>query len=150
MRPPSLSIAAAFMSASPARPVRTALMALLLASLFSIPAHSAGLGELIVHSALGQPLEAKAEITGLRGKEFESLSVAPAAAEAYAQRGLRYTAVSRNIRYTPVRREDGSAYLAITSTAPINEPTVDLLVDFAWPGGRLLQKYVLLLDLPLR
>jgi pilus assembly protein FimV len=118
--------------------------------LLNVPAQAAGLGELVVHSALGQPLEAKVEITGLRGKEFESLTVASATPELFKQRGLTYTAIARNLRYAPVKREDGSAYLKISSVQAINEPSVDLLIDFAWPGGRLLQKYSLLLDLPVR
>lgn len=127
-----------------------AAFAVLASLCLNLPAHAAGLGELVVHSALGQPLDAKVEITGLRGKEFESLIVSSATPELFKQRGLNYTSIARNLRYTPVKREDGSAYLRIYSIDTINEPSVDLLIDFAWPGGRLLQKYSLVLDLPLR
>jgi len=38
--------------------------------------------------------------------------------------------------------------LKLTSIVPINEPSLDLLVEFSWGNGRVTQKYSVLLDLP--
>lgn len=126
--------------------VRGFLFCTLMAASASL--HAAGLGPIVVHSALGQPLNAEIEITTLGPKEFESLRVSVATPELYKERGIAYQGLVRNIRLVPTKRENGSAYLKATTVAPLNEPLVDLLVDFAWPGGRLVQKYSLALDSP--
>lgn len=112
----------------------------------SASAHAAGLGQLIVHSSLGQPLKGEIEITALGPKEFESLTVRVASVELYRERGIHYHSLARSIRLVPTRRPDGTAFIKVTSAGSFNEPSLDMLVDFAWPGGRLVQKYPLALD----
>lgn len=126
--------------------IRGFLFCALLTSSASL--HAAGLGPIVIHSSLGQPLDAAIEITSLGPKEFESLNVRVASPELYKERGITYQSLVRNIRLVPTRRENGSAFLKVTTVGPLNEPLVDLLVDFAWPGGRLVQKYSLALDPP--
>ncbi len=115
----------------------------------SLPGWSAaaGLGELTVQSALGQPLAARIEIIALRPKEFESLGIKVAGPDTYQQRGLPYPSPVRQIRAQARLREDGTAYVALSSSAPFNEPSIELLIDFSWPGGQLVQRYPLVLDL---
>lgn len=125
---------------------RTILLSVLM--IVSISLHAAGLGPIVIHSGLGQPLNAEVEITTLGPKEFESLKVSVATPELYKERGITYQSLVRNVRLVPTKRENGSAFLKVTTVGPLNEPLVDLLVDFAWPGGRLVQKYSLALDPP--
>jgi pilus assembly protein FimV len=40
------------------------------------------------------------------------------------------------------------ATLKLTSAAPITEPAINLMLEFSWRGGRILQKYPVLLDPP--
>lgn len=127
-------------------PLRGLLCFMLMAATASL--HAAGLGPILVHSSLGQPLNAEIEITTLGPKEFESLKVSVATPELYKERGITYQSLVRNIRLVPTKRENGSAFMKVTTVGPLNEPLVDLLVDFAWPGGRLVQKYSLALDPP--
>ncbi|MBL8518618.1 MAG: hypothetical protein JNM76_16765 [Betaproteobacteria bacterium] len=117
-------------------------------ALAALPASAAGLGPIVTHSALGQPLSAEIEITSLGPKEFESLTARIASPDLYKERGIAYHGLVRNIRLAPTRRENGSAFLKVSTVAPMNEPLVDLLVEFTWPGGRLVQKYALALDPP--
>lgn len=126
--------------------VRGLLLCFLLATSASL--NAAGLGPILIHSGLGQPLNAEIEITTLGPKEFESLKVSVATPELYKERGITYQSLVRNIRLVPTKRENGSAFMKVTTVGPLNEPLVDLLVDFAWPGGRLVQKYSLALDPP--
>lgn len=112
----------------------------------SSPIHAAGLGPIVIHSALGQPVNGEIEITTLGPKEFESLNVRVASPELYKERGIAYSGLVRNIRLVPTKRENGTAFLKVSTVGPINEPLVELLVDFAWPGGRLVQKYSIALD----
>ncbi len=109
-------------------------------------AHAAGLGRLTVNSALGQPLSAEVELVSLQPGEFENLTARVASPEAYTDAKIEYSPLLRQLRFAPERRADGKAVLKITSSAPINEPFVDVLVEMNWPSGRLLREYPILLD----
>ena len=111
-----------------------------------VDAHAAGLGALTVQSALGQPLSAEIEVISLPPEEFARALARVASPEEYAAAKLAFTPLLRQVRVATDRRKDGKTVLKVTSFAPINEPTLDLLVDFNWRGGRLLQKYSVLLD----
>ena len=115
---------------------------------FSFAAQAVGLGSLTVHSALGQPLSAEIDVTSLQPDEFARVLARIASPEEYAAAKLVYVPQLRQLRITAERRTDGKSILNIVSVTAINEPTLDLLVDFNWRGGRLLQKYSVLLDPP--
>ena len=117
-------------------------------SWFAFSAHAVGLGGLKVQSALGQPFSAEIEVTALQADEFARVLARIASPEDYQTAKLAYVPLLRQLRINAERRADGRSFLKITSIAPINEPTLDLLVDFNWRGGRLLQKYSVLLDPP--
>ena len=114
----------------------------------SIAAHAVGLGPIKVDSGLGQPLSAEVEVTALEPDEFARVLARVAGPDEYEAAKLPYAPLLRQLRITAERRKDGKSILKITSFAPINEPTLDLLVDFNWRGGRLQQKYSVLLDPP--
>lgn len=111
-------------------------------------AQAVGLGGLTVQSALGQPLAAEIGVTSLEAAEFAWVVARVASPEQYETAKIAYSPLLRQLRITAERRADGKTILKISSFAPINEPTLDLLVDFNWRGGRLLQKYSVLLDPP--
>ena len=115
---------------------------------FAMATHAVGLSGMKVQSALGQPLSAEIEVTALPSDEFARVVARIAGPEDYQAAKLVYTPLLRQVRVAAERRIDGKSVLKITSLAPINEPTLDLLVDFNWRGGRLLQKYSVLLDPP--
>ncbi len=119
--------------------------ALALAAPFAAPA--AGLGRLSVLSPLGAPLNAEIELVSLQSGEEDGLTARIAPAEAFRQAGIEPSAALIGIRFAVVRR-DGKPVLRVTSSQPINEPFVDLLVELEWSGGRLVREYTFLLDPP--
>lgn len=133
------------------RPAKKRLVAALGGALLAmsvLPAHAAGLGKLTVNSALGQPLSAEIELVSLQPGEFEALMGRVASPEAYADAKIEYSSVLRQIRFSAERRSDGRPVLRLTSSAPVNEPFLDVLVELTWPAGRLLREYPILLDPP--
>ena len=113
-------------------------------------AGAAGLAGIKVNSALGQPFSAEIEIIGLPTDEFE-FELAKgrlASPEAYQDAKLVYPPFMRQMRISTERRADGKPVLRIVSSAPINEPALNILVEFNWRAGRLQQKYSVLLDPP--
>lgn len=111
-------------------------------------AEAAGLGRLSVNSSLGQPLSAEIELVSLQPGEFEALAARVASPEAYTNARIEFSPLLRQLRFTAERRADGKPVLKVTSSAPINEPFLDVLVEVNWPSGKLLREYPILLDPP--
>ncbi|MEO8102549.1 MAG: FimV/HubP family polar landmark protein [Betaproteobacteria bacterium] len=133
------------------RPPKTKLVVALggaLLALSGLSAHAAGLGKLTINSALGQPLTAEIELVSLQPGEFESIAARVASPESYGDAKIEYSPLLRQLRFAAERRADGKPVLKITSSAPINEPFLDVLVEMNWPAGRLLREYPILLDPP--
>ncbi|WP_228720644.1 FimV/HubP family polar landmark protein [Nitrogeniibacter mangrovi] len=128
---------------------KTSLRATLIAAtLAAMPfaANAAGLGRISVLSALGQPLRAEIELTAT-SNELTSMTAAVAAPTAFKDAGVAYVPALASIRMS-VERRGGRNVLRLTSTKPINEPFVDMLVELNWSAGRLLREYTFLLDPP--
>ncbi|MSQ58218.1 MAG: hypothetical protein EXR36_00800 [Betaproteobacteria bacterium] len=113
-----------------------------------LSAYSAGLGKLTVLSNLGEPLKAEIEVVAVEKGERDSLSARLAAVEAYIQENLPYPSGAWGLKIALDTRPNGEHYVSISSTNPVSEPYVDVLVDLRWNGGRLLRAYTALLDPP--
>jgi pilus assembly protein FimV len=114
---------------------------------FATAAHAAGLGRLTVLSALGQPLAAEIEIVSLQPGEEDGLSARLAPTEAFEQAGVDINPALNSVRIS-IERRDKRPFLRVSSSQPVNEPFLDLLVELQWPSGRLVREYTFLLDPP--
>lgn len=111
-------------------------------------AQALALGRIVVQSALGEPLKAEIDVPDINTDEAASLRVGLASGEAFRAAGMDFNAALSSLQITLQRRVNGSAYLRLTSTRPINEPFVDLIVEANWASGRIVRDYTLLLDPP--
>jgi pilus assembly protein FimV len=109
---------------------------------------AAGLGKLSVLSALGAPLRAEIEVVSLQQGEGDSLSVKLASAAAFRQANVELNGALLAVKFAIERRPSGEYFVVLTSTQPINEPFIDMLVEFGWSSGRLVREYTFLLDPP--
>lgn len=113
-------------------------------SALSLAAEAASLGNIHVHSGLGQPLRAEIQL-GALPQEMQSLNVRIASPEAFRSANLSYGAAASAIRLSL----DSSAarpVIRLSSERPINDPFVDLLIELTWASGRLAREYTFLLD----
>jgi pilus assembly protein FimV len=127
--------------------VKAGLAALLIALAPGL-ASAAGLGRLTVLSPLGHPLHAEIELVSVTKAEMGSLSARVAPPEAYQRANLQYNSALPGARVTIEKRPDGRAYLKITTSRPVTEPFIDLMIDLTWSAGRILREYTALLDPP--
>ncbi|MGB8338802.1 MAG: FimV/HubP family polar landmark protein, partial [Burkholderiales bacterium] len=111
-------------------------------------AHAAGLGKLNVLSSLGQPLQAEVDLVSLQKGELESLVARVASPDAFRDAGLEYSSSLSSVKFAVEKRSSGQPYLRVSTTQPVNEPVLDLLIDLTWSSGRLLREYPILLDPP--
>jgi len=122
--------------------------AALLCTLAGNPVHALGLGRITVQSALGETLRAEIEVPQISAEEAASLRVGVASADAFKAAGLEYTAAVAGVQVTLQKRPDGRSFLRLSSTRPVTEPFVDLILEANWASGRLVRDYTMLFDPP--
>jgi pilus assembly protein FimV len=127
--------------------VSFAILAAALALVAPFSAHAAGLGRLNVLSPLGQPLNAEIELLALRPGEEETLVARIAPLDAFTAAGIEPTAMLNTMRFA-LERRGNQRILKVTTTAPVNDPFVEILIELQWGGGRLVREYTFLLDPP--
>jgi pilus assembly protein FimV len=123
---------------------------LMAAGLIAVPlmANAAGLGKLSVTSALGQPLAAEIELFAADKAELDSLSASLASDQAFRDARVEFAPVLSSLRFAVEKKPNGKAVLKVTSSRPVNDPFVDMLVELSWASGRLVREYTMLLDPP--
>jgi pilus assembly protein FimV len=122
-----------------------------LAALLLIPsfASAAGLGNLTVLSALGQPFSAEIELISVSRDELLNLSARLASADTYKLKNLQYSSGLVGMRLTVEQRSGGrQAYIRLASARPFNDAFADLLIELSTPSGNIVREYVVLLDPP--
>jgi pilus assembly protein FimV len=116
--------------------------------LLSTGASALGLGRVNVQSVLGEALRAEIEVTSLSAEEASSLRVNLASPDAFKASGVDYNAVLAGATVTLSRRADGRPVLVLSSDKVVQEPFIDVIVEFAWSTGHLTRSYTLLIDPP--
>jgi pilus assembly protein FimV len=107
-----------------------------------------GLGEIRLSSSLNEPLSAEIDLVAATPEELAALDANLAAPEVFARYGLDRPAFLSSLEFSVGRGRDGRSVLLVRSRDAISEPFVSFLVDVAWPRGRLLREYTVLLDPP--
>lgn len=111
-------------------------------------AQALALGRIVVQSALGEPLRAEIDVPDINADEAASLRVGLASGEAFRAAGMDFNPALSSLQISLQRRANGTAFLRLTSSRPVNEPFVDMIVEANWASGRIVRDYTLLLDPP--
>ncbi|MFZ1623309.1 MAG: FimV/HubP family polar landmark protein [Gammaproteobacteria bacterium] len=119
----------------------------LLAGLIPLSVGALGLGEISLKSALNQELVAEIPVTTDSSDDLSRLDVRLASAETFQRFGLDRPQFLNTLNFT-VDRAGGMSRILVTSSLPVSEPFVSLLLDITWPQGHLLREYTMLLDPP--
>jgi pilus assembly protein FimV len=130
--------------------LRTGLLAVAIACasmLHSSMAAALGLGDITLHSAMGQPLNADIELIEAAGLTSDEVVVALAPADAFVKAGVERVFFLNDLRFTPVIRGNRSV-VHVESRKPVTEPYLDFVVRLVRPSGDQLREYTVLLDPP--
>jgi pilus assembly protein FimV len=114
----------------------------------SVAVYGAGLGKLTVNSSLGQVLDAEIDLVSVQPGELDSMTARVSSPDAFREARIEYVGSLRLLRFSVEKRPNGQPFLKVTSSAPINEPFVDALIEVTWPAGRIQREYPILLDPP--
>ncbi|TAN54680.1 MAG: hypothetical protein EPN19_04995 [Betaproteobacteria bacterium] len=120
---------------------------LAIAALLLLPAiaQAQGLGRLSVHSALGQPLQAEVAIVSLPSARDGGLHGSIATPDTYREMGFAFDPLLFSIRVS-IENRAGGPVLMLTSSRPVKEPFLELLIVLQSASGRLIRNYTVLLD----
>ncbi|WP_266181540.1 FimV/HubP family polar landmark protein [Dyella humicola] len=120
------------------------LMAL---ALGSSQAMALELGQIQVKSALGQPLLAEIPVNPESPAELQNLTARLASAQDAASAGVA-AGPTIPLEFAVVNGANGKKVIRITSSAPVNDPYLDLLVEVNNGAGKSLREFTILLDPP--
>lgn len=107
-----------------------------------------GIGDIELHSALNQKLNAEIKLHLAPGENPEDIVIRMAAPEQFDKAGIPWNYVLSKIKFNRVVRPNGSVSINVSSREVISEPFVDFLVEVSWPQGNQYREFTLLLDPP--
>ena len=116
-------------------------------ALYSGLAPALGLGEITLHSALSQPLDAEIELLNLGDLGEAEVKVRLAPPEVFSRSGVDRLYFLNDLRFTPIFSR-GRGVIRVVSARPVREPYLNFIVEVSRPTGDLYREYTLLLDPP--
>ncbi len=123
------------------------LIALVL--LASTDAMAVGLGKMRVLSALDQPLDAEIELLSTTPAELNTLEVGLGSRSDFTRAGVERSTLLALVKFETRVRDNGDAFVKLTTDEPVTEPFLHFLIALDWAGGKLIREYTALLDPPL-
>lgn len=115
--------------------------------LVPVTAHPLGIGDIELHSALNQKLDAQVRLH-LSGENPSDINVRLAAPEKFDQAGIPWSYFLSKLKFEPVLQSNGSVIVKITSKDALTEPFLNFLLEVSWPQGNLFREFTLLIDPP--
>ncbi|MGY3040708.1 pilus assembly protein FimV [Rhodanobacter sp. TND4EL1] len=106
------------------------------------------LGKIQVKSALGQPLLAEIPLHPDNPAELQGLTVQLASSEEFARAGIVGGRTSIPLHFSVTKAGDSRSVIRITSSAPVDDPFLDLLIEVNGKAGKSVREYAILLDPP--
>ncbi|GMR07103.1 MAG: hypothetical protein BMS9Abin26_0105 [Gammaproteobacteria bacterium] len=125
--------------------IKESLLLVLLMS-FSSWAAALGLGDITVHSALGEPLKAEISVFASAAELDTNIKVKLASRKNYLRAGLQRASVLSYLRFSLVQTDEGKSIIKVVSRKPVNEPTISFIIEVDWGGGHLVRQYSAFLD----
>jgi pilus assembly protein FimV len=111
-------------------------------------AFAIGLGDITVHSALNQNLNADIQLLQTRGLSESEVIAQLGSSEDFKRVGVERFFFLTGLHFKVDMNAKGGPVLHVTSDTPITEPYLDFLVQVMWPNGRMLKEFTVLLDPP--
>ncbi len=115
----------------------------------STRAISVELGNIEVHSHLNQPFHAQIPIEAADVRGVGSIRVGLAAPREFARLALYRPPWMGSLHFDLELGQDRNGRIVITSQEMQREPYAEFVLEVKWNKGRLLRKYVVIVDLPI-
>ena len=116
--------------------------------LIPMSAQPLGIGDIQLHSALNQKLDAEIHLHLAAGENPSDVTVRLAPPEKFDKAGVPWNYFLSKIKFTPVVQANGSVIVKVTSREPLTEPFLDFLLEVVWPQGSQFREFTVLIDPP--
>ncbi len=110
--------------------------------------YSLGIGDIKLHSALNQNLDAEIALVVLADEESSDIKVNLAPPDKFDEAGVPWTSFLSKIKFETKIGTNGSVIIRLSSREAVKEPFLDLLLEVSWPKGSLYREFTMLLDPP--
>jgi FimV-like protein len=122
----------------------------LLAALAVRPLAAQGLGDEVILSRLGDPVEIEIAVNDWQHLDLKRVEIGNATHEQYESFKLAFLPLLDSLSFNVVGPNPaGKVKILVSSRKPLPEPYLDMLLVMKWPGGSSMREYVLLFDPPL-
>lgn len=111
-------------------------------------AYPLGIGDIKLHSALNQNLDAEIALVVSAGENVSGLNVRLAPPEKFDQAGVPWSYFLSKIKFRSVVRADGAMIIKLSSKEALREPFLDFLLEVSWDKGNLYREFTVLVDPP--
>lgn len=111
-------------------------------------AGAVGVGEIKLHSALNQSLDAEIPLILSPAENIADIQIRLAPPEAFEKAGIQRHYFLTNIKFETVVNKDGSAVVKLTSREAVQEPFLSFLLEVGWPQGSMYREFTVLVDPP--
>ncbi len=113
-----------------------------------ITAHSLGVGDIKLHSALNQKLNAEIALTLAADEDLADIKVTLATPDKFDKLGISWSYFLSKVKFQPVLKANGQVVIKVTSDEVVQEPFLDFLVEVSWPKGDVFKEFTVLVDPP--
>ncbi len=106
------------------------------------------IGDIQLHSALNQNLNAEIKLKLDSGENPADITVRMAPPEKFDQAGIPWSYFLTKIKFDLVVLNDGAIIVKLFSRESLNEPFLDFLLEVSWSQGSQYREFTLLIDPP--
>ncbi|MEQ8513973.1 MAG: FimV/HubP family polar landmark protein, partial [Chromatocurvus sp.] len=108
-----------------------------------------GLGDITLKSYLNEPLDAEVRLIDTRDLAADEIKVRLAGVDDFDRMGVDRSYFLTRIQFeVRIDRDRNTGVIRLTTSEPVREPFVDVIIEARWPTGRLLREYTVLVDPP--
>ena len=116
--------------------------------LMPISAYPLGIGDIKLHSALNQKLDAEIELLVSAGENISDINVRLASPSKFDEAGVPWSYFLSKIKFKAVTQANGSTVVKLSSNETLREPFLDFLLEVTWVNGSLYREFTVLVDPP--
>ncbi|MFK5950108.1 MAG: FimV/HubP family polar landmark protein, partial [Methylococcales bacterium] len=111
-------------------------------------AYSLGIGDIKLHSALNQKLDAEIALLVSADENISDIKVRLASPDKFDEAGVPWSYFLSKIKFKAVTQADGSTVVKLSSKEALREPFLDFLLEVTWASGNLYREFTVLVDPP--
>ncbi len=111
-------------------------------------AYPLGVGDIKLHSALNQKLNAEIPLIVSKDENPANIRVSLAPPEKFDEAGVPWSYFLSKIKFSTQVRKNGTVVVKVTSNEALKEPFLDFLLEVTWDKGNLYREFTVLIDPP--